>query len=251
MGRGAWRIRLPDEEFSVVGTNNDNNLFTFNIFHGGEFSQFPGRAYEGGRSVFIDNVEVGKIGKGDLVDMARNLGYPPNEVLYFHYRELNVCMDWGIHPLCDKFDFKKIFNIVKGGIKVVDIYVEHGHSRLINNASFASQNQFENEKGHEVVDVDIEYTSNRLNEEEGKETDSHESGSYETEDDSDYTIEEIGYEYLEDVEVDMTVFKNNVDADVVEVYNATDNALDDYEDDEHEKSSWFCHYVCGLLIQLK
>ncbi|XP_076904682.1 uncharacterized protein LOC143560225 [Bidens hawaiensis] len=166
--------------------------------------------------------------------MARNLGYPPNEVLYFHFREPNKCMDWGMHPLCDNLDFKKIFDIVRGGIKVIEIYVEHGHSQLINNLSSSSHFDFANEV--DEVDVNIEYTTKRLNEVDCDETDSHESDSYETEDDPDYAVEENGSDYLEDVEVDMSVFKYNVDADVVEVYNATDNALDDYESDEQEKS---------------
>ncbi|XP_076934266.1 uncharacterized protein LOC143600472 [Bidens hawaiensis] len=200
MARGVCKIRGDDEYYEpdFLYSDTTRTMFTMKIFHGGEFSKYPGRAYKGGKVSYVDNVEVDKFDKDELGEIVRSVGYPCDMVLYFHYKEPCLCLDLGIKPLCDNGDFQKLFDIVRGGTNLVEVYIEHGQTCVITNASFSTYFPISNEG------TLIKFTESRGNEEECSESDSYESdseGSKDDDDDPDY-IQEFNDNHVEDVDVD-------------------------------------------------
>ncbi|MFS7999437.1 hypothetical protein Hanom_Chr12g01166141 [Helianthus anomalus] len=69
-----------------------------------------------------------------LEDMIKKLGYDDGIVYYLHFKEPNVSLDFGLRTLrCDiglrtlrcDIDLEPLFDNVRQGVKMIEIYVEH------------------------------------------------------------------------------------------------------------------------------
>ncbi|KAJ0819378.1 hypothetical protein HanPSC8_Chr16g0695401 [Helianthus annuus] len=52
----TWHIRADDDDYQkdIYGIGIYEELFCFKVFHGGKFTDFPNRVYEGGEIVQFD-----------------------------------------------------------------------------------------------------------------------------------------------------------------------------------------------------
>ncbi|MFS8028882.1 hypothetical protein Hanom_Chr16g01515761 [Helianthus anomalus] len=110
------------------------------IFHGGEFTQQSGRKYLHGHISFIDSVYI-YVGR-----KVKCLGYSCYMDFYFYYKVPNLCLDLGLRSLIVDHDFENLFDHVRDGVKLMEIYVEHWVSSVFLN-SIPSQ--------HVVVGPDV------------------------------------------------------------------------------------------------
>ncbi|KAM0042533.1 hypothetical protein Hdeb2414_s0010g00330901 [Helianthus debilis subsp. tardiflorus] len=66
-----------------------------------------------------------------LEEMVKQLGYSVDMVFYFHYKIPYVCLHLGSKSLSTESDFSNLFEHIRGGVKLIEIYVEHWTSRVL------------------------------------------------------------------------------------------------------------------------
>ncbi|KAL8268324.1 hypothetical protein R6Q59_002122 [Mikania micrantha] len=188
---------------------NDPTKFSLKVCHGGEFTEYPGRSYEHEKINIIDNADIEDFGMDVLEEMVKTIGYPCDMVFYFYFKIPYMSLDLGLKPLVEDVDFERIFEYVRSGVKMIQIYVEHENTHVHNE-----------EDDPNLCD----------------------SGDSE-EDDPDFCVNK--HNLLLNVEVDMEEFRSVVDDDVeemddedqVSVGHDTNLDIEDFEshseDDDH------------------
>ncbi|MFS7967236.1 hypothetical protein Hanom_Chr09g00783421 [Helianthus anomalus] len=85
-------------------------LFCFKVFHGGKFTDFPNRVYEGGKSDYVDLLNKDHFSLIDMHDIAQKLGYKNGLILNYHYLLPYHYLDYCLRPLCKFDDVKSLLN---------------------------------------------------------------------------------------------------------------------------------------------
>ncbi|MFS7905289.1 hypothetical protein Hanom_Chr01g00045951 [Helianthus anomalus] len=104
--------------------NDEPTKFSIKVYHGGEFSDNPCRSYVGGKYNFIDCLDIDDFGIDVLEEMVKQIGYSVDMVFYFHFKIPYVCLDLGLKCLASDSDFLSLFEHVRGGVKLIEIYDE-------------------------------------------------------------------------------------------------------------------------------
>ncbi|KAL8193682.1 hypothetical protein R6Q57_026374 [Mikania cordata] len=75
------------------------NLFSIKLHHGGEFTRFPDRSYNGGKVVFANMLNIEKFSVHELDQLMSTIGYSDEDVRYYHYLAPGSDLDYGIRAL--------------------------------------------------------------------------------------------------------------------------------------------------------
>ncbi|KAL8260566.1 hypothetical protein R6Q59_028519 [Mikania micrantha] len=187
-----WRIRGQHEDYDPYTIYLDTpTFFTLKIFHGGQFTKSPDMEYKNGKTTFIDTVDYEDFGSDVLNEMLYKIEYHTDMIFYYFFKIPYVCLDLGLNVLNSDSDFKSLCDHVRGGTKLIEIYVEHRHSTML------------------TMSLDVDDPSSPILAI-GNEIEVSQSGS-DDEDDPDYIEDEDNQ--VEDVEVDMLHFRSCVDFD--------------------------------------
>ncbi|MFS7964257.1 hypothetical protein Hanom_Chr08g00748041 [Helianthus anomalus] len=85
--------------------DDEVTLFTFKIFHLGEFTQPPHWNYLPGDIAYIDFADTNDFGIDVLEEMVKQVGYDVDIIFYFHYKDPNLSLDYGLRSLTVDGDF--------------------------------------------------------------------------------------------------------------------------------------------------
>ncbi|CAI9289416.1 unnamed protein product [Lactuca saligna] len=62
-------------------------IFSIRLYHGGEFTKFPGRNYIKGKQTYIDLLDMDTFSVHDIDEMMEQLGYVDEGIpLYYHFK---------------------------------------------------------------------------------------------------------------------------------------------------------------------
>ncbi|MFS7988564.1 hypothetical protein Hanom_Chr11g01036341 [Helianthus anomalus] len=111
--------------------HDEPSKFSLIVFHSGEFTDIPCRSYVCGKYNFIDSADINDFGMDIAEEMVKQLGYSVYMVFYFHYKIPYVCLDLGLKSLSSDSDFTSLFEHVRSGVKLIEIYVEHWTLRVL------------------------------------------------------------------------------------------------------------------------
>ncbi|KAL8211022.1 hypothetical protein R6Q57_005459 [Mikania cordata] len=126
MAGSIWMIRSMNEDIDLDEFySNDPTKFSLKGFHGGEFTEYPGRSYEHEKINIIDNADIEDFGMDVLEEMVKAIGYPYDMIPY-------MSLDLGLKPLAEDVDFERIFEYVKSDefthIKTQEYFKEHTYT---------------------------------------------------------------------------------------------------------------------------
>ncbi|KAJ9557500.1 hypothetical protein OSB04_012114 [Centaurea solstitialis] len=105
------------------------SLVSLRIHHGGVFLKFPGRQYVGGKTQIVDLVDTDKFSINELHEMMAEIGYEAFVPTYFHFKIPNKDLDVGLHTLGSDEDVLHMLKFVPD-CRFFKIYTEQGESRL-------------------------------------------------------------------------------------------------------------------------
>ncbi|MFS7946852.1 hypothetical protein Hanom_Chr06g00541241 [Helianthus anomalus] len=86
-------------------TTNQSKFCTLKVYHGGEFLDYPGREYVNGKITYVDDVNTEGL-NFDVLDQIMKC----------------LSVDSDLAHLCDQ---------ASKGYKLIDLYVELGHSNVM------------------------------------------------------------------------------------------------------------------------
>ena len=90
------------EALSEVGyfTGGHPTIFSIWLYHGGEFTKFPGRKYIKGKQTYIDLLDMDTFSVHDIDEMMEQLGYVDEGIpLYYHFKRPFSDLDFGLFAL--------------------------------------------------------------------------------------------------------------------------------------------------------
>nr|GEX29977.1 transposase, MuDR [Tanacetum cinerariifolium] len=159
----------------------DETLFSLKIHHGGFFTEPLGRCYTNGTFNYVELVDVDLFSVIELQEMLKTLGYKNKKnKMYYHFKIPNNNLDHGLQALGNDAD---VMNLVSES-----------------NEEDVNEDENGNESNKEAANED--------------ETDSESSESDDSED-SDYIVDEDNViNVINEVDVDMQEFYQNIDKDV-------------------------------------
>lgn len=105
-------------------------MFSMKIHHGGMFTDPPGRMYVNGTESFIDNVDTDLFSVIELNDMIMMIGYRGDKKMYYKYMVPDSDLDNGLRALGSDQDVHDLSSYVLFGHKLINVYIEHGESKL-------------------------------------------------------------------------------------------------------------------------
>lgn len=98
-------------------------MFSLKIYHGGEFSKFPGRQYVNGRHSYIDFLDADEFSVHELDSMMLQLGYDGNRKMYYHFKKPDSDLDVGLMALGSDGDVCKLTSYVPKH-RLLEVYIE-------------------------------------------------------------------------------------------------------------------------------
>ncbi|GJX77259.1 transposase, MuDR [Tanacetum coccineum] len=101
-----------------------SNLFSIKLNHDGKFTPSPKRMYVRGKVNYVDNIDVDLFNVDELHMFLQDLGYDPNQLMFYHYNLPNKSLDYGLRPLSCDVDVVSLINLV-ANCKVVEVFVEY------------------------------------------------------------------------------------------------------------------------------
>ncbi|KAJ0714517.1 hypothetical protein HanPI659440_Chr13g0490381 [Helianthus annuus] len=158
--------------------------------------------------------------------MVKKFGY--NDGLFFciHYKEPYCLLDFGLRTLKCDVDLEPIFDHVRQGVHIIDMYVEHRRSTILIESSEVPVGRTYKSIVPASFIINNQNHSMNEDEEEIEDYDEESEGS-----DPDYEyIEEDNLVY--EIEVDMQRFRANVDFTREELDGSTDGDHDDERSEE-------------------
>ncbi|CAI9275866.1 unnamed protein product [Lactuca saligna] len=253
------------------------------LYHGGEFTKFPGRKYIKGKQTYIDLLDMDTFSVHDIDEMMEQLGYVDEGIpLYYHFKQPFSDLDFELFALGSDHDVRHLGTFISKH-KLIEVYIEHGKTQLhtlfldwydtgethvVGDASKEANvmdltgddnmditdNGDNNKEGNPCVEVEIgdkfEHTNEvefrdgnkdgedpwvevesgdmfeDINEEEFGSGDNFDDDSgYKSSDSDDIEFYVDNDNILDDVEVDMNDFNNNIDMDAEWVGGMNDNVV--------------------------
>ncbi|KAJ0512139.1 hypothetical protein HanRHA438_Chr11g0531481 [Helianthus annuus] len=214
-----WKLRAEDQYLEPAEMYRETQSeFSIKFHHGGKFVENPNRKYVGGKMNYIDHVDFRVLNTDVLEATVKKLGHNNGLVFCIHYKEPYCSLDFGLRTLKCDVDLEHIFDHVRQGVHMIDIYVEHWRSTILENTS-------EGPIGANKAIVPASFTKYTQND-----------SMNEDEEESD--ISDPDYEYVEEdnlvseIEVDMQRFRANVDFTREELDGSSDG---DHDDDRSEE----------------
>ncbi|XP_035842813.1 uncharacterized protein LOC118489219 [Helianthus annuus] len=236
----TWRLRPQGEYYDPEDIYGDEpRVFSVKINHGGEFTDYPGREYVNGKVSYIDWVEFDKFSVDVLREMLKDIGYSVDDVFNFFVKDPNVCLDFGLRHFTDDDELDYVYDQLRKGCKLVDLYVEIGESR-IKDSTVMSLALLDNVGEDNVVEDESE-SSEAVSEGESESSDKENSD----EEDPDYTFGQEPDNPVFDYEVDMSQFKACVDFDPDEVNETIRDARNENTEEELRLSG---RAKCDILL---
>ncbi|CAI9269875.1 unnamed protein product [Lactuca saligna] len=213
-----WRIRANMEEidvgrhYLVYFTGGHPTIFSIRLYHGGEFTKFPGRKYIKGKQTYVDLLDMDTFSVHDTDEMMEQLGYVDEEANVMdrtgndnmdltvidngdNNKEENPCAEVEIG---DKFKHTNEVEFRDGNKDGEDPCAEFESEDMfedINKEEFGSRENFDDDSGYESSESD----------------------------DIDFYVDNDNI--LDDVEVDMNDFNDNIDIDAEWVGSMNDNVV--------------------------
>ncbi|KAI3503301.1 hypothetical protein L1887_31741 [Cichorium endivia] len=129
---GTWKIRAKMEEIDVQSCYGGHpTVFSIRLHHGGTFTSFPGRKYLKGKEDYVDLLDIDKFSIHDIDDMMEELGHIGEQLstLYYHFQRPLGDLDFGLFALASDDDVRHLATFV-GEHKLIDVYTEHGETKL-------------------------------------------------------------------------------------------------------------------------
>ncbi|KAJ0898585.1 hypothetical protein HanRHA438_Chr08g0358501 [Helianthus annuus] len=167
---------------------------------------------------YIDHVDCRVLNTDVLKEMVKKLGYNDGFFFCIHYKEPYCSLDFGLRTLKCDADLLGVFANVRQGANMIDMYVEHGMSTILENTS-------EGLVGACKAIVPASFTINNQNLSMNEDEEESEGS------DPDYEyVEEDNLVY--EIEVDMQRFRANVDFTREELDGSSDG---DHDDDRSEE----------------
>ncbi|KAK1424718.1 hypothetical protein QVD17_20056 [Tagetes erecta] len=135
-----WEFRDPDDPVfdSVEVYANEPTLFSLEIHHGGEFVNKPRRKYVKGKVSYVDLVDSDTFSVHEVDGMMQELGYLPDEVMYYSYKIPDKDLDVGMKAIAGDMDVHNFLHYVQK-FKLIELYIEHKVTKL--KTYFQSPNQ--------------------------------------------------------------------------------------------------------------
>ncbi|MFS7961407.1 hypothetical protein Hanom_Chr08g00714641 [Helianthus anomalus] len=101
------------------------------VYHGGEFSDYPGNECLNGKITYVDNLNTKRL-KFDVLDqIMKDIEYDIDDVVYYFTKNPHVCLDFGLRHLSVDGDLAHLCDLTSKGFKVIDLYVETDHSNVM------------------------------------------------------------------------------------------------------------------------
>nr|GEW79284.1 transposase, mutator type [Tanacetum cinerariifolium] len=209
-GCSLQKERETFNPYKAYGKSNPTR-FTLEIHHEGFFTKGSGRRYMNGKVSWFDSVDIDEFSVIELRDMFMKLGYKEQDTMFFHCRIPNADLDSGLLPLdCDS----GVLNLAKyvGNHKVIELYMELRLSSLD-----VTERSFKKPKvTFEGLDVPQQSKTIVIDEDVSKNSGDVRGQSIginkQLDEDSDYMEDEENP--IDDVEVDMGDFRNNIDKNI-------------------------------------
>jgi hypothetical protein len=88
------------------------------------FKGFPGRLYVNGSTDFIDLIDIDKFSVHELDEILEILGYPAEDIRYYHYLVPKADLDVGLRALGNDEDVRA-FSTFVWVHKLMNVYIEH------------------------------------------------------------------------------------------------------------------------------
>ena len=112
-------------------TENEPNLFSLKINHGGHFTYYPGpkrtrtprRVYKGGDADWFDDVDADGFSVIEVSGMLKELGYV-NPKMKVYFKRPTDDLDKGLEPLFKDVDVLDMMTYVHK-FKLMEVFVEH------------------------------------------------------------------------------------------------------------------------------
>ncbi|KAK9048149.1 hypothetical protein SSX86_032888 [Deinandra increscens subsp. villosa] len=147
-----WQVCAPeDEPFDPYECYaNEPSIFTFKIFHGGQFIENPGRKYTMGKVDFVDMIDADEFSVHELDLMIQMLGHPKHDLIYYYFKIPSEDLNLGLRPLGNDKDVAELFKYVATN-KVISIYTKHGGT-LLDKTYFRPNETFSSVVIEEIVD---------------------------------------------------------------------------------------------------
>ncbi|GJT02485.1 hypothetical protein Tco_0823654 [Tanacetum coccineum] len=114
------------KEFKVKRLNpaGKNNLFSVKLHHGGKFTPSPKRMYVRGKVNYVDKIDVDIFNVDELHLFVQDLGYDPEQLMFYHYKLPSKGLDYGLKPISCDADVISLIKLV-ANCKVVEVFVEY------------------------------------------------------------------------------------------------------------------------------
>ncbi|GJU27546.1 mutator type transposase [Tanacetum coccineum] len=214
----------------VRRAKNNPNLFTLKVNHGRSFTyaygpkrtRAPRRVYKDGNADWFDDVDVDGFSVLEVSGMIKELGYD-NPEMKFYYKKPTADLDQGLEPLSKDIDVLDMLSYVNK-YKLMEVFIEHPVvNSLIDtidleqedaSAGLGIANECLGNVGDGLGDENVKNVGDALGYEnvdnnEGVITMMEGSDDNDESDDSDF---ECGIEdKIDDVHVDMQMYKDNID----------------------------------------
>ncbi|GJS21174.1 putative RNA-directed DNA polymerase, eukaryota, reverse transcriptase zinc-binding domain protein [Tanacetum coccineum] len=243
-----WKIRDYEDpvDEQEAYSKYDETLFSLKIHHGGFFTEPPGRCYTNGTFNHVDFVDADLFSVIELHEMLKTLGYKNKKnKMYYHFKIPNNNLDHGLQALGNDADVMNLLRYIDK-YRLIEVFIEHEHTVLetywkspqklrleeidddVESSSLARKpfkkpglkvNRLPqlllegpslNDDVEDEEDVNEDENGSESNEEVANED---ETGSESSEsDDSDYIVDEDNV--INEVDVDMQEFYQNIDKDV-------------------------------------
>ncbi|GJX56060.1 transposase, MuDR [Tanacetum coccineum] len=216
-------LNLEAHLLSPSGPNNPN-LFTLKVNHGGSFTyaygprrtRAPRRVYKDGNADWFDDVDDDGFFVLEVSGMVKELGYD-NPEMKFYYKKPTVDLDQGLEPLSKDIDVLDMLSYVNK-YKLMEVFIKHSaNNSLIDtidleqedaSASLGIANECLGNVGNGLGDENVKNVGDDLGYEKGSDNNEGSDDNDES-DDSDF---ECGIEdRIDDVHVDMQMYKDNID----------------------------------------
>ncbi|KAJ0685047.1 hypothetical protein HanOQP8_Chr11g0400311 [Helianthus annuus] len=125
-----WWVREKKEQFDPYEVYGDSpNIFTIRINHGGVFVNSPVKRYVDGTIDHVDMVDSDAFSVIELNHMITELGYPKEQIMFYHFLVPETQISDGLRPLGNDQDVLLLIEHV-AKFKVIDVFTEQWSSRL-------------------------------------------------------------------------------------------------------------------------
>nr|GEV90517.1 hypothetical protein [Tanacetum cinerariifolium] len=217
---------------SVKLEDNDLNLFTLKVNHGGVFTyvygpkrtKAPRRVYKGGNADWFDGVDANGFSVLEVSGMVKELGYE-NPQMKFYYTKPTADLDKGLEPLSKDIDVLDMLSYVNK-YKLMEMFIVHPLDNSVMDTIDLEQEDASAGLGDENVgnvandlwDENVEefepmfsYLYMQTDNNEGID---HNEGSDNNEWSDHNKGSDNNEDKIDDVHVDMQMFKDNIDPNV-------------------------------------